>query len=303
MPGDLTLVSATPQDTGRLHTLLAPLLIHDRFSAKLLEEKLFENPRPDDYVFETRAALRGDQLVGMMQTVHRSSTRRGWIGLFGVSSMSQRAGVATTLLGDALDRLRAADVTEVEALALPGNYFMPGLDPRYTAALTFLERNGFERGRDCVNLLADLSSPLDTATDEQRLAEAGFEVRRATRKDAKRLDAFFEQDFGSEWRLEAELGLRQKPVGLHLALQDKKIIAFSAHSTQNREWGFFGPMGTTPPARGTGLGRVLLLRCLADLRDAGHRTAVIPWVGPISFYSRCVRCSVDRVFWRYARKL
>ena len=38
---------------------------------------------------------------------------------------------------------------------------------------------------------------------------------------------------------------------------------------------------------------------LNDMRDAGHRTAVIPWVGPIAFYQQWAGCRVDRVFWRY----
>jgi hypothetical protein len=58
-------------------------------------------------------------------------------------------------------------------------------------------------------------------------------------------------------------------------------------------------MGTAPQAQGKSIGRVLLWRCLNDLRDAGHRTAVIPWVGPIGFYARHAGCQVDRVFWRY----
>jgi anti-anti-sigma regulatory factor len=60
-------------------------------------------------------------------------------------------------------------------------------------------------------------------------------------------------------------------------------------------------MGTAPEAEGHGLGRVLLHRCLADLYAAGHGKAVIPWVGPISFYARHCGARVDRVFWRFRR--
>ena len=113
------------------------------------------------------------------------------------------------------------------------------------------------------------------------------------------MDAFFEENFGADWRFEVSLALENDPPGLHIALKDGRLIAFSAHSSQNREWGFFGPMGTVPAARGLGLGRVLLWHCLNDMRDAGHRTAVIPWVGPIAFYQQWAGCHVERVFWRY----
>ena len=150
-----------------------------------------------------------------------------------------------------------------------------------------------------MNLIGDLSERFDTADEEQRLREAGIEVRRATPKDNTLLDAFFEKDFGAGWRLEVSLAMRNDPPALHLALRDDEIIAFSAHSTQNREWGFFGPMGTTPAARGLGLGRVLLWHCLNDMHDAGHPITVIPWVGPIAFYQQWAGCRVERVFWRY----
>jgi len=121
--------------------------------------------------------------------------------------------------------------------------------------------------------------------------------------DRDRLDEFFAVDFGPDWGYEAGLALAADPPALHLALLEDRLIAFAAHSTQNREWGFFGPMGTTPAARGRGIGRVLLLRCLNDLLAAGHQTAVIPWVGPISFYQEHCGAVVERVFWRYRLRL
>ncbi len=57
-------------------------------------------------------------------------------------------------------------------------------------------------------------------------------------------------------------------------------------------------MGTETDERDSGVGRVLLLSCLNDLFQAGHRTAIIPWVGPIAFYARHAGCTVQRVFWR-----
>ena len=39
------------------------------------------------------------------------------------------------------------------------------------------------------------------------------------------------------------------------------------------------------------------------MRDAGHRTSVIPWVGPIAFYQQWCAARVERVFWRYRLKI
>ncbi len=236
-----------------------------------------------------------------MQSVMRIPARKAWLGMFAVAANIRRTGIATRLLHHVIAEWQSAGIQQAEALAIPGNYFTPGLDPRYTAAHCFLERRGFERFRDCVNLVGDLDQSFDTSADEQRLAAEGIAVRRASAGDGPLLDRFFDTEFGEDWRLEAELALANDPPALHLALKGDRIIAFSAHSSQNREWGFFGPMGTLPETRGLGIGRVLLLRCLEDLRRAGHRTTVIPWVGPIAFYAHHANCRVDRVFWRYRR--
>lgn len=292
---------ASAGDLPRIYRLAAACATHDRFSPELLREKLFFEPRPAAQR-ETAVAERGGELIGFMQRVLDPQARKAWIGPFAVAESARRQGVAGALLESCLDALRGA-AGEVEALAIPGAYLTPGLDPRYTEALCFLERRGFERFKDCANLTAELTRHLGTADDEARLAREGVEIRRAQRADEPRLDAFFEQDFGAAWRFEAGLALDVAPPALHLALRGGRIIAFSAHSTQNREWGFFGPMGTAPAARGLGLGRVLLWRCLNDLRDAGHETAVIPWVGPIAFYHQWCQARVERVFWRYRRML
>lgn len=291
---------AVESDLTALYGLAWPALALDRFSPALLAEKLFTPRRPAEFTWRVYVAEDRGRPIGLLQSVVRAAAGKAWIGLLAVAPEWRRRGVATALLEHA-QAAWPAGVREVEVLAIPGNYFAPGLDPRYTEALCFFERRGFERFRDCVNLVGELDRAFDTRADEQRLAAAGVELRRARRGDEPLLDAFFAEHFGDDWRFEAGLGLEVDPPGLHLALAGGRIVAFGAHSTQNREWGFFGPMGTAPAARGQGLGRVLLWRCLNDLRAAGHRTALIPWVGPIAFYHRWAGCRVARVFWRYRR--
>jgi len=294
---------ANPSDLNSLHALAASAMTRDSFSIEQLEEKLFRNPCPQRYVYQTWIARDGDRIAGMMQEVHRPEDHRGWLGLFAVDSGFRRRGVATALWRRLEANFRDVGVTEVEALAIPGNYLLPGLDPGYTEGLCFLESQGFERFRDCANLIGVLDRPFDTRADEDRLKSGGVTIRRADDADAALLDAYFFEHFGPDWRMEVALAMDNDPPGLHIALADNRMIAFSAHSTQNREHGFFGPMGTAPEARGKGIGRVLLRRCLNDLRDAGHNTTVIPWVGPISFYAHHAGCRVDRVFWRYRKPL
>ncbi|MCP4589965.1 MAG: GNAT family N-acetyltransferase [bacterium] len=300
-PAALSIREAGPGDMDILSALLAPALPLDSFSTSLLAEKLWAGPEQSGDRYYVYLAEHKGVPAGMMQVVSQPSESRGWLGLFAVAADHRRLGIATSLLARATERWRTDGAKEVEVLAIPGNYFTPGLDPRYTEALCFLERHGFERFKDCVNLRADISTKFDTSAEEARLQNLGITVRRAQPADEDLLAAFFAQDFGESWRLESTLAMANDPPALHLALRDGEIIGFSAHSGQNREWGFFGPMGTTPAARGSSIGRVLLWHCLNDLHDAGHRTSVIPWVGPIGFYSRYIPCRVERVFWRYRK--
>lgn len=299
----LSLVEATRDDLPALYAIAGASLVYEQFSADLLAEKLFTNPAPQRYAGTTLCAIGDGRIRGFMQIVWRGADARGWIGVFAVEPAWRRRGVASALLAAALAQLSSQGVRDVEALAIPTNYLTPGLDPRYTAALTLLERSGFVRSGDCANLRVALDQDWDAAQHEQSLRAAGVELRRAAAEDVAALDAFFETEFGADWSIEVRQALANDPPAVHLAWAAGEIIAFSAHSSQNREWGLFGPMGTRPAARGRGVGGVLLQRCLRDLRDAGHATAVIPWVGPIAFYARTVGAQVDRVFWRYRRAM
>ncbi len=295
----MNIITAKTSDLTANYNIARDAFQYDTFSINLLEEKLFRNPSPDLDEYRVLLAKVDENIIGFMHTVTRATESRGWLGLFATAATHHRQHVASRLHQHAVDAWNAAGVQQVEALAMPGNYFTPGLDPRYTPALCFLEHHGFERFSDCANLIAPLDREFETAEDEERLKKIGVAVRRATIDDNKLLDDFFNEEFGPAWRMEAALACAQDPPALHLAIENDRIIAFSAHSSQNREWGFFGPMGTTPAARGKSIGRVLLRRCLNDLRAAGHRTSIIPWVGPIGFYAKHVNAHVDRVFWRY----
>ena len=287
---------ATMDDLPALDALFARSLPDEPLPRRLLAEKLFDPPRTTDDV-RVLIHRRGARVVAAMHGVSREDDRRGWIGLFAVDPESRRRGIATALLESHFERFREHGIADVEALAIPGNYAWPGVDPCWPGAVPFLERRGFVRSGDSRNLAVDLASaPLDHG---ERLSSDVSISRVADDVELRAVATFAEREFGGDWGGEVRRAGWRAPPGVFIARIRGDVVAFAAHSGLNREWGFFGPMGTLASCRGLGIGRALLVRCLRDLRDDGHAVAVIPWVGPVDFYARAVGARVAREFRRY----
>lgn len=226
----------------------------------------------------------------------------GHLDLLAVEPGARRRGVGTALVRAAEETLAGLGVREVRWAGNPPCYVLPGVDVRYTPALCLAESLGYERYRAAQNMTADLATAdLSTAADEERLAAQGVSVRRATPDELPALRAWALGAFNASWAWEIEQSVLRPGAGCHVAWRGDAVLAFAGHGANRPSW--FGPMGTDPAARNLGLGRVLLRRCLADQRDAGHASAQIGWVGPIPFYSRTVGARVERVFWLYRKEI
>ncbi|MGP3960409.1 GNAT family N-acetyltransferase [Nonomuraea sp. 3N208] len=218
----------------------------------------------------------------------------GHVDLLAVHPSAQGQGRGRALVLAAEEWLRDQGARQARWAGNPPCYAWPGIDVRYTAAACLAESLGYERYHVAWNMTADLSVDLSVEDDLLRLEKAGVAVR-ASGEDRERIAAFVAEHWNERWAWEAA-----NAAGLHYAERDGAILAFAA-------WGarpaWFGPMGTAPAARGLGLGRVLLRRCLAEQRAAGQASAQIGWVGPLRFYSRAVGARAERVFWLYRRDL
>ncbi|MEU4472334.1 GNAT family N-acetyltransferase [Micromonospora sp. NPDC023888] len=252
-------------------------------------------------------AYRGADLVGVLLcSVSSTEAGTGHVDLVAVLPDHRRRGVGRALLRRAERVLAERGATEVLLAGNPPYYAWPGVDVRYTPAVCAALALGYQQDRTAWNMTADLSydgSPALRSTEaaERRLADQGVTVRRAEPADLPALTAFARSTFGGTWDGELAGSVGRDGAGCHLAERGGEVLGFAAYGSSRPSW--FGPMGTAPAAEGSGIGGVLLRRCLADQQAAGLTRAEIGWVGPVPFYSGSAGARIERVFFLYRRTL
>ena len=133
-----------------------------------------------------------------------------------------------------------------------------------------------------VNLL---KLPLvDVAIDE--LAKTGVVVRRAQPFEITPVMEFVERDFSIAWADEISVGFANKPVTVFIATFEGQVVGFAGYECTRRA--FFGPTGVIEEMQSRGIGKALLLACLAGLRELGYVYAIIGRAGPVQFYESAV---------------
>jgi mycothiol synthase len=253
-------------------------------------------------------SVTGGRVIGVvLGSVSHRDPSIGHIDLITVAAEERRRGVGRALVARIEGALAGLGAGEVVISGNPPYYAWPGIDVRYTPALCAAMALGFEPDQPAWNMTADLSTPgspglRPTTADEERLTKAGISVRRAAPDDVPALAGFALTTFGVGWAGEITHSVGREHAGCHVAVGSTgDILGFAAYGSARPSW--FGPMGTAPAVRGPGVGSVLLRRCLADQQAGGHDSVQIGWVGPVPFYSGVVGARVERVFFRYRKRL
>ncbi|MEO0557686.1 MAG: GNAT family N-acetyltransferase, partial [Bacteroidota bacterium] len=274
----------------------------DPLTPDLLHEKVWADPHFDAELALVAEADR--QLVGfgMARLWRTPDVLRGTIKLLCVAPDRRREGLGGQILRQLEAGLaaRGADVIRI-AEAAP-NYLTPGIDVRYTPGWLFVQKHDYQQIGEAVNMDVDLSQSFDTTEAERQLEANGVSVRRAGESDQETVRAFLQEHWPA-WIPEIDGTFAQTPVSLHLAFRAGEMLGFSAYDANNVGTGWFGPMGTAEAARGLGIGGVLCLRCLADMKAQGHTRSTIPWVAPVGFYAHYADAHVSRVFHRFEKAL
>jgi ribosomal protein S18 acetylase RimI-like enzyme len=270
----LEIVALAEDVLDEARAVLAAACAHDR-AAPVAREKLLE-PAPAG-----PARAWGARLDGALVGVAAATADR--VRLIAVIPEARGRGAGSALLIEA-ERAGAR-----RALDLPGNYLAPGVDVKNVESIAWLERRGWRRRAENLNLL------LDARAATLRDPPAGYEVRRATMADAEALCAAVQSGFGGAWPFEVRRALAGGGAHVALSKTDGEYAAFAVHDGNNQGLGWFGPAGTWPAHRGRGLGEVLLAACLVDVA-AAHELCEVAWVGPRGFYERAGHVLGERRF-------
>jgi GNAT superfamily N-acetyltransferase len=249
---------------------------------------------------EQGGALAGAILGSLRE---RQAGRVGGARLLVVAPELRRRGLGGRLLGELERRMAADGLAELHMGGLAPNYVWPGLEvQRYTPAYCFLERHGYARSGDAVNMELELAAR-DWAAELVALPlRDGWAVRRATPADRDLATTWVRERWSPPWLFETELAFAAPQPTIMLALRDGEVGGFACWDVSGL-WGTFGPTGTAEELRGQGLGKALLLACFAAMRAQGYARAEIGWTGPLAFYARAADARMGRICWFMTKRL
>lgn len=271
-----------------------------QFEAGILHKRIFDDP---DHLPDHGFLLRDNgKTIGFMVGVLRGN--EGCLKLFAVDWKHRRSGLGNMMLAEIEALFRFGGAERVRILNCSPYYFTPGLDPRYTEAFCFLQSHGYAAERYVHNMEVDLiAGDFDTAQAESKLAKRGFKIRRLKHEEEQTFYEWMLGTWSQNWTTEACNSLRNTPVTTFIALDsDGNICGFATYDVTMFRGGF-GPTGVEERLRGLGIGKVLFLRCLQDMKTRGYPRCEIAWVGPISFYAHTAGARICATFMQGSKTL
>ncbi|MEG2208145.1 MAG: GNAT family N-acetyltransferase, partial [Clostridia bacterium] len=112
----------------------------------------------------------------------------------------------------------------------------------------------------------------------ETLEECNLQIRRALAPDKLRIVPWVQEHSGVSAAGECDVCFSHTPVSCFVATQGARIIGYACYNATAPD--FFGPTRVLDEFQGKGVGKALLLRALAAMRDEGYIYAIIGGVGP-----------------------
>lgn len=193
----------------------------------------------------------------------------------------RRHGLAGRLVSTFIEEARGAKLERVlvsgETGKAPG-YIQPGIEmPKESGALVLLRSLGFQE----LDMAYSMSIELKAAPELPQVA--GWEVGVATEEDRGALIQSITNSVPGEWERFFDLALSNSESKI-VVVRNGALIGGYCHTQGNR----FGPLGVVPSARGGGLGSLITIAALHEMRANGAKEASFTWSDAenLSFYQR-----------------
>lgn len=250
---------------------------YDLLSTVSVERSIFDDPDPSVVLAHFDPGL---EAIG--SAVVRG--HHGFVKFLAVHPRSRLRGLGSQLLEHLEGFCREHGATSVTLGPSAPFYVVPGIDVRYTEALTFAHARGYARTTDAVNQgvrLVDLPDPQ-------------LPCHVADDSDLERVMPWLSESYPN-WIAEVS---RAVQLGTCIVHDD---LGFACYDVNRAGW--FGPMATRPDLRGrSGVGTATLLAVLHKMRSHGYEHCEIAWSGAVLFYLKVVGARISRVFWTYTKQ-
>ena len=209
----------------------------------------------------------------------------GWITSFFVRPDYRRRGIGTAIFKAADGFFRSRAKKTIYFASYAPNYFVPGIDrAQYPHGAALLEAQGFNQLYQCVAMdknLVGFEVPQDVLAVEAARREEGYVIENLTLRYVFPVLAFNEREFDPDWTRAIRDALKSGvPMSnVLIARLGDEVHGFCMYGGYDGVGERFGPFGVSESLRGTGLGKVLLYRCLEQMRRDGLHGAWFLWTG------------------------
>ncbi|WP_207711766.1 GNAT family N-acetyltransferase [Sulfobacillus harzensis] len=261
-----------------------------------ITEKVFVNRILTDANFDPEGLLVAEEegqivggLVGIVRKTPMAGSNlepeTGWITAFFVHPRFRQHGIGRELLAQADTFFRSRNRSVVYFASYAPNYFVPGIDRQaYPEAAILLEKAGFKKLYQCAAMdknLVGFEIPEDVRALEAARRNEGYVVENLTLPYVYGVIDFNNREFDPDWTRAIREALKQGvPMSnILICRRDDEVVGFCIYGGYDGVGERFGPFGVAESLRGTGLGKVLLYRCLEQMRHDGLHGAWFLWTG------------------------
>jgi N-acetylglutamate synthase-like GNAT family acetyltransferase len=217
--------------------------------------------------------------------------------------MSRGHGVGSKLLLEMENRIAShSSISRIRAIATPGNYLTPGVDPFDMRFTCFLERHGYRWVGTTQNLIAESRCQRAYHDRLKALLQLGYTLRRADSSNSEKILQFVGTHFPA-WQFEVQRSLLNEPPTVHICEAGDEVVGFSCSESNNVGSGVLGPTGVHPAHRRHGISQVTLHLCVDDLRNRGFERYLLGWTSSDLnyFFRREFGAERHGVYWKYEK--